>query len=327
MATSDKMMAAGALGAMLGHLPSVVENATSAASAAPSPVFEPAASGYNGSYTGEEYFFSMRGAFYDKLVDGYGLEFLPEYNGWLDTATLAALPVGYLLTIGLTQRWMADRKPFQLKAAMRVYNVIQVLLCAYMSVGLLLSPLLDAPALPAILGLRLPNLFAIGAPYTPYTEWFVLVHYWSKFLDLLDTCFIILRKKDEQLSFLHVYHHASIGVMWGIVLRSGNGNGTGAYGAFINSVIHVLMYSHYLITSFGVRNPLKKYLTAAQICQFYSCVAHALLVVLYIAVGWETSVPKQLAVLQVGYHFSMIALFSAFYRRKFAANSRKAKSV
>lgn len=269
---------------------------------------------------------ALGGKFYDRLLEGYGLEFLPQHNGWVDGKTLVALPMVYLAIISLLGRWMTDRKPFQLKAAMRVYNVTQVVLCSYMAVGLLFSPLLDAPSLPRFLGLiPIPNFCAIAAPYTSHAEWYILVHYLSKFLDLFDTVFIILRKKDEQLSFLHVYHHASIGVVWGIVLRTGNGSGTAAYGAWVNSVIHVLMYSHYFVTSFGINNPLKKWLTASQICQFYSCVAHALLVSYYIGVGWEASVPKQLAALQVCYHMSMITLFSAFYKRKFSKTKRKIK--
>lgn len=31
-----------------------------------------------------------------------------------------------------------------------------------------------------------------------------------KILDLLDTIFIILRKKQNQVSFLHVYHHGGM---------------------------------------------------------------------------------------------------------------------
>ena len=47
----------------------------------------------------------------------------------------------------------------------------------------------------------------------------------------------------------------------------------------INSVTHVLMYSHYLWTSFGRKNPFKAHLTKWQIAQFYSCFVHAVLVV------------------------------------------------
>lgn len=45
-------------------------------------------------------------------------------------------------------------------------------------------------------------------------------YYISKLVEFLDTFFFILRKKNNQLSFLHVYHHSTmfglwwIGVMW-----------------------------------------------------------------------------------------------------------------
>lgn len=72
-----------------------------------------------------------------------------------------------------------------------------------------------------------PNLFGVNAKYTARVEYFVYIHYLSKFLDFLDTAFIILRGKDrQQLSFLHVYHHASIGMIWGTLLFIGHGNGT-----------------------------------------------------------------------------------------------------
>ena len=48
------------------------------------------------------------------------------------------------------------------------------------------------------------------------------VHYLSKFLDWFDTFFIIAKgNAKKQLSFLHVYHHSSIGLMWGILLATG----------------------------------------------------------------------------------------------------------
>ena len=39
-------------------------------------------------------------------------------------------------------------------------------------------------------------------------EWFVFVHYLSKFMDWFDTLWMILKKKSNvQMSFLHLYHH------------------------------------------------------------------------------------------------------------------------
>lgn len=45
-----------------------------------------------------------------------------------------------------------------------------------------------------------------------------------------------------------------------------------AFGCLINSVIHCLMYSHYLYTSFGYTNPFKKLITQAQLIQFATCI-------------------------------------------------------
>jgi hypothetical protein len=184
-----------------------------------------------------------------------------------------------------------------------------------MTVGLA-QCLWSAPALPAVAGISVPNVFGLSLPLGPAGEWFVLVHYVSKFLDFFDTAFILLRRKKEQFSFLHVYHHASIGPVWGLLLLLGFGSGTPVFGAFINSLVHVLMYSHYLVASFGVRNPLKRVLTLFQICQFYACIAHA--VVVFVA-PFEREYIRGLALLQIVYHVSMIVLFSSFYTNRYAA--------
>lgn len=59
--------------------------------------------------------------------------------------------------------------------------------------------------------IRVPNIFGLRMRVTKEHEYYIFVHYLSKFLDLFDTIFIVLKKKDRQLSFLHVYHHATIG--------------------------------------------------------------------------------------------------------------------
>ncbi len=137
---------------------------------------------------------------------------------------------------------------------MKVYNVIQILVCAYMSIGITLHMYMKMPIFQTfqLFGQNFTffNMFGINTNYNAGLEWFVFVHYLSKYLDFFDTLFIILRKKDAQHSFLHVFHHATIGSVWGFLLYLGHGNGTAAYGAFINSIVHVVMYTHYLVTSY-----------------------------------------------------------------------------
>lgn len=138
----------------------------------------------------------------------------------------------------------------------------------------------------------------------------MLVHYLSKYLDWCDTFFIIAKgNARKQLSFLHIYHHSTIGVVWGILLALGNGNGTARYGALINSITHILMYSHYLWTSFKFKNPFKALLTKWQITQFYSCFVHAIVVLSGVFLT-ETHMSVPCAWMQFFYHITMVYLFT-----------------
>lgn len=89
-----------------------------------------------------------------------------------------------------------------------------------------------------------------------------------KVLDLLDTVFFVLRKKNNQITFLHVYHHC------GMVLLTWNaskflGGGHSIFTGFINSIVHIVMYGYYLISVYNpkYKNNIwwKKYITQMQI--------------------------------------------------------------
>ena len=43
--------------------------------------------------------------------------------------------------------------------------------------------------------------------------------YFSKLIEMLDTIFFVLRKKNNQISFLHVYHHASMFPIWWVGIK------------------------------------------------------------------------------------------------------------
>jgi len=182
----------------------------------------------------------------------------------------------------------------------RGYNIAQIVLCSYMTYGLM-----------SVVSQGVYNPLGINTPYSSELEWFVTIHYLSKFFDWVDTYIIIKRGKTNQLSFLHVYHHSSIIFVWGYMLYSGQGNGVVAFGAWINSLTHVLMYSHYLLTSFKIKNPFKKYLTLWQITQFYLCFTQGLLL-LFIYPSWETYLPKNYTWIALTYHTSLITLFSRY---------------
>jgi len=218
------------------------------------------------------------------------------YSFFLSDAAIFGLPVIYLVGVLLFSRFMVDREPateFLRKYVQPLYNVSQIVLCSWMVYGLL--PQVD------IIGL---NPFGLNTRRNPSIEFFVFVHYMSKYLDWTDTFIMIGSKSFGQVSFLQVYHHATIPIVWGFLLSRGWGSGTASYGAFINSVAHVLVYGHYLVTSFGLNNPIKKYIFKFQMAQFASCLVHAACVLAY-----EEHYPIEFAYMQVSYHIIMLYLF------------------
>jgi len=209
---------------------------------------------------------------------------------------------GYLSSIVILRNFMKNRSSYRLKRLMQFYNLSQIILNIYMICGIYKYTFISTKT----------NLFGINLMYNSNIEYYVFVHYLSKYFDYIDTIFIILKKADRQLTFLHVYHHSTIGIIWGSLLYIGHGNGTVMFGCLINSIIHTLMYSHYLCASFGIYNPFKKIVTQAQIFQFVLCIIHSISVMI-----WENICPRHLAWFQFIYQIQMIMLFTHFYKNNY----------
>lgn len=55
----------------------------------------------------------------------------------------------------------------------------------------------------------------------------VYLYFLAKISELLDTVFFVLRKKDRQISFLHLYHHTVMPMIsWGATKYYPGGHGT-----------------------------------------------------------------------------------------------------
>ncbi|CAB4064198.1 ELOVL7 [Lepeophtheirus salmonis] len=59
-----------------------------------------------------------------------------------------------------------------------------------------------------------------------------------------------MEKKNNQVSFLHVFHHSSMPLFSWILLRWAPG-GHETFGGVINALVHVFMYSYYFLSSLG----------------------------------------------------------------------------
>jgi hypothetical protein len=85
----------------------------------------------------------------------------------------------------------------------------------------------------------------------------------SKYLELIDTVFLVLRKRPVE--FLHWYHHTTVLVYtWYctmVLLPIGNIFGS------VNAMVHTVMYGYYFLSSIGQRPWWGKYVTWLQLAQ------------------------------------------------------------
>ncbi|XP_074930384.1 LOW QUALITY PROTEIN: elongation of very long chain fatty acids protein 2 [Salmo trutta] len=135
-------------------------------------------------------------------------------------------------------------------------------------------------------------------------------YYFSKLIEFLDTMFFVLRKKNSHITFLHVYHHASMFNIWWSVLNW-IPCGQSLFGPTLNSFIHVCMYSYYgLSTIPSMQKYLwwKHYLTQAQLVQFLLSIIHTLGAVI-VPCGF----PVRCLLFQVSYMATLVILFVNFY--------------
>lgn len=140
-----------------------------------------------------------------------------------------------------------------------------------------------------------------------YIKNFILLHAFSKVVDFIDTAILIVSGK--QLSFLHTYHHASIGLIW-FYLYNENIN-SAYFGALLNSIVHTVMY-FYFNYSHKLKY-IKSWITRMQIMQFIVLIIHPIIFIYNTENVWY----KKLAYFQMLYQFSMIILFGNFYYKNY----------
>uniref|UniRef100_A0A4W2FBH2 Elongation of very long chain fatty acids protein 1 n=1 Tax=Bos indicus x Bos taurus TaxID=30522 RepID=A0A4W2FBH2_BOBOX len=194
----------------------------------------------------------------DPRVQGYPLMESP-----LLMTSILLTYVYFVLSLG--PRIMANRKPFQLRGFMVVYNFSLVALSLYIVYEFLMSGWLSSYTW------RCDPVDFSNNPEALRMVRVAWLFLFSKFIELIDTLIFVLRKKDGQVTFLHVFHHSVLpwSWWWGVKIAPG---GMGSFHAMINSSVHVVMYLYYGLSALGpVAQPYlwwKKHMTAIQLIQF-----------------------------------------------------------
>lgn len=149
--------------------------------------------------------------------------------------------------------------------------------------------------------------------------------YFSKCVEMLDTIFFILRKKNNQVSFLHVYHHATMFPIWYIGVKWVAG-GQSFFGGMINSFIHVIMYTYYGVAALGPEWQKylwwKRYLTKLQLIQFVCGIAHASQALVIRHCGF----PAWMHYALIFYAFTILLFFLNFYFHAYIKGPQKQTS-
>eukprot|EP01104_Vermistella_antarctica_P005319 TRINITY_DN157_c1_g1_i1.p1 TRINITY_DN157_c1_g1~~TRINITY_DN157_c1_g1_i1.p1 ORF type:complete len:324 (+),score=70.42 TRINITY_DN157_c1_g1_i1:154-1125(+) len=212
--------------------------------------------------------------FYSKMTNGTKLDdfdFVPGVSYQSTHVQLALGMLGYMSLLFVLEKLMKDRPPMTFKWIFAIHNLFLSLVSAVL-LGLILENIV-------------PRIWANGFTWSlchkdifdGRLDFYIYLNYALKYYELLDTVFLVLKKKE--LQFLHVYHHVSttilcfyefhgkVSMQWTIIV--------------MNLTVHVVMYYYFLRTTFGARLWWKKYLTIMQITQFVID-----LTIIYLTVFW-----------------------------------------
>ncbi len=218
--------------------------------------------------------------------------------------------LGYLIwVLALGPFLMSTRRPFELKRLLLLYNLFMTLMNGYFLYNVFIYwRFVVEKATDFRYPIVTPTLTDFEAEVLPIVHRFTL----SKFVDLLDTVFFVLRKKDSQITGLHVYHHASVAAFAWLYFRSNCTPNILIPFMVINTTIHVIMYAYYGLASLGPQmQPYlwwKRYITQLQLLQFAVLFLYGVAFALF-----QTGYPQWMCTNQIVQAVVYMVLFSRFY--------------
>lgn len=233
---------------------------------------------------------------------------------WSTLAMIAAYL--YFVKI-LGPELMKDRKPFQLRGLMVFYNFTMVAVSAWMFYeGSLLTNF----------GINVWGCQLIDYNSQDKSDLHLIkvgwVFFLTKFVEFADTVFFVLRKKNSQVSPLHVIHHSVVPLSVWIGMKFAPG-GNNIFFPWLNAFVHTVMYLYYGLAALGPRvQPYlwwKKYLTKLQMAQFVLAIVHGMR-------AWfmpDCTFPKSFLFLNLFNAFLFLGLFYSFYRQSYIKRARE----
>jgi len=233
----------------------------------------------------------------DKRVENWPLMQTP--------VTTILILISYAFTIWLIKFVMSKRNAFDLRLLLILYNAFQVCVSLYITVEIVTVAVQSKYSLVC----ETVNYSTDPLPLRMASA--MWLYYIIKIVDLLDTVLFALRKKQNQITFLHVFHHSSMvaNAWYGVKFVAG---GQTFLLCFLNSFVHVVMYTYYGLSAMGpsVQKYLwwKKYITQMQLIQFFAVMFHSI-----VNIFADCSFPKAFSMSYLVYGMIITGFFANFY--------------
>lgn len=226
----------------------------------------------------------------------------------------------YLIFVKFIGPWlMRNRKPFSLREPMLFYNIFMVITNTFIFYYILSR--IDYGR--RFLNFKFPDPNDMS-PETLREIRLGYLCYMTRFLDLFDTVFFVLRKKNNQITFLHLYHHTLVPIIGYMTMKIAPQAPVVGLFLMFNTFIHSVMYLYYALAAFGphLQKYLwwKKYITQLQLIQFATCGIYGIFMVFL-----QEGFPPGLFWLGFAQNPFFFYMFYDFYKK--AYNNRKQQQL
>ncbi|CAG2170182.1 unnamed protein product [Oppiella nova] len=220
------------------------------------------------------------------------------------------LSIVYICLISVTKFQMQNRKAFEINRYLFAWNAV---LTIFSTIGTIRA---IAEVRYVLANHGMVASVCSQAYHTRGSGLWALLFSLSKVLELLDTMFLVLRKKP--VIFLHWYHHVTV-LMFCWYSYSLNAS-TGRWFTLVNYTIHSFMYAYYAAQAIGVRVPskLSKTITIAQIFQMvFGVFINLVSLVLRATTHKSCGVQYQYTAVSLTLYSTYFYLFHQFFKNRY----------